>query len=109
MQALILDVTEQPIERPKYNQRAYYSGKKRCHTLKTEIRIDPDDIIWDVSKCYGGRTHDYKLHKKGSTLPSSVRIYADSGYQGLRKIRRSAATPYKRRRRKPLTKWQKLY
>ena len=38
VEELIMDATEQPIERPKRGQRAYYSGKKKRHTLKTEIR-----------------------------------------------------------------------
>ncbi|MDR2528645.1 MAG: transposase family protein, partial [Synergistaceae bacterium] len=35
-----MDVTESPIERPKRNQRKYYSGKKKRHTLKTQIIIN---------------------------------------------------------------------
>ena len=35
--SLLLDATEQPIERPKKGQKAFYSGKKKRHTLKTEI------------------------------------------------------------------------
>jgi len=38
VESLIVDATEQPLERPKRNQKSYYSGKKKCHTLKTEIR-----------------------------------------------------------------------
>ena len=37
-QSLIPDATEQPIERPKKGQKPYYSGKKKRHTLKTEIQ-----------------------------------------------------------------------
>ncbi len=37
----ILDATEQPIERPKKGQKPHYSGKKKCHTIKTELRINP--------------------------------------------------------------------
>jgi hypothetical protein len=36
---LIIDATENQIERPKYNQEKYYSGKKKRHTVKTEIRV----------------------------------------------------------------------
>ncbi|MDD5269360.1 MAG: hypothetical protein PHO08_19965, partial [Methylococcales bacterium] len=32
---LVIDVSEQPIERPVKNQKAYYSGKKR-HTVKAQ-------------------------------------------------------------------------
>ena len=35
-----MDVTETPIERPKRRQKWYYSGKKKRHTLKTQIVID---------------------------------------------------------------------
>jgi transposase len=109
VQAIIMDVTEQPVERPCRKKRYYYTGKKRRHTLKTEIRIDQDGKILNVSKCCGGRTHDFKLHKKGAPLPHKTRIYADSGYQGLKKLHKFAATPYKKRRRRPLTYWEKLY
>jgi len=37
VESLIVDATEQPLEWPKRNQKSYYSGKKKCHTLKTEI------------------------------------------------------------------------
>ncbi len=33
---LVLDATECPIRRPTRNQRIYYSGKKKCHTVKYE-------------------------------------------------------------------------
>jgi hypothetical protein len=35
---LVIDVSEQPIERPVKNQKAYYSGKKR-HTVKAQLVI----------------------------------------------------------------------
>jgi len=35
---LVIDVSEQPIERPDKKQIAYYSGKKR-HTLKAQLLI----------------------------------------------------------------------
>jgi hypothetical protein len=35
IQYVRVDVTESPINRPKKNQKEYYSGKKKCHTLKT--------------------------------------------------------------------------
>ncbi len=34
---LILDATEQPIQRPKKGQKKYYSGKKKRHTVKTSM------------------------------------------------------------------------
>ncbi len=34
LEAIVIDVTEQPIERPKKGQKAYYSGKKKDIRLK---------------------------------------------------------------------------
>jgi hypothetical protein len=40
-EALLIDCTEQPIQRPKDQaaQRAHYSGKKKRHTVKTEYVV----------------------------------------------------------------------
>ena len=81
LQLLIVDATEQRIERPK-NQRDYYSGKKHAHTIKTEIVTDSKGRILRVSKPYEGRVHDFNIRKTEGPLPA-VPILADSGYQGL--------------------------
>ena len=81
LQLLIVDATEQRIERPK-NQRNYYSGKAHACTIKTEIVIDPKGRILRVSKPYEGRVHDFEIRKTEGPLPA-VPILADSGYQGL--------------------------
>jgi hypothetical protein len=36
---LIIDATENQIQRSKYNLEKYYSGKKKRHTVKTGIRV----------------------------------------------------------------------
>ena len=36
----IIDVTECTIQRPKYNQKEYYSGKKKKHTIKIQLLIN---------------------------------------------------------------------
>src|SRR5688500_10657943 len=40
----IIDATEQRIQRPQgpAAQKPYYSGKKKAHTLKTQVQIAPD-------------------------------------------------------------------
>lgn len=36
-----MDVTESPIERPKYDgQKRFFSGKQKRHTLKSQFVID---------------------------------------------------------------------
>ncbi len=81
LQLLIVDATEQRIERPK-NQRDYYSGKKHAHTIKTEIITDHKGRILRVSKPYEGRVHDFNIRKTEGPLPAAP-ILADSGYQSL--------------------------
>jgi len=107
--ALLIDVTEQPIERPKKGQKPYYSGKKKRHTIKTEMRINPEGKICAISKCYPGKVHDFRIHKESDHLPDGTRIFADSGYQGLKKRCRLAKIPFKGTKKNPLTKRQKSY
>ena len=84
LEFLIVDATEQQIERPK-NQHDYYSGKKHAHTIKTEILVDRKRRILRASKPYEGRIHDFNIRKNEGALPA-VPILADLGYQGLQSI-----------------------
>ena len=68
-EALIIDCTEQPIERPSRKQRCWYSGKKKRHTIKTEIVITENGRIVGVSKPAPGRVHDLKVRRRGPPLP----------------------------------------
>ena len=105
---LIVYATEQPIERPKKGQKPYYSGKKKRHTIKTEIRTNLKGRIIHVSKSHLGATHDFNLHKQEPPLPPKSRAFVDSGYQGLDKIHR-AELPYKATETKPLDAEEKEY
>lgn len=109
VESLIIDVTEQPIERPAKSQRKYYSGKKKRHTLKTEIRVTRRGRIVGVSKSHPGSIHDFTLFKKGKRVFKDVRILTDSGYQGIDKIHQNADFPYKATKLKPLELEEKEY
>lgn len=95
---VIVDCTEQPIQRPKKRQKKYYSGKKKRHTIKTEIRITGDGKIKHRSKSYPGSCHDFEIYKQETPLPPQCRIYADSGYQGLDKRHKQTEIPFKKPR-----------
>lgn len=41
-QTIIVDVTKQAIQRHEKDQKRYYSGKKKRHTLKTKIQASLD-------------------------------------------------------------------
>jgi hypothetical protein len=109
VEAIVVDATEQPIERPKKRQKPYYSGKKKRHTVKTEIRASLKGRINHVSKTVPGAVHDFTLHKKEPPLHPKSRAFADSGYQGLNKIHSETELPYKATKTKPLDREEKEY
>lgn len=106
---LIIDATEQPIERPKKRQKPYYSGKKKRHTMKTEIRVTQQRRIVHVSKSHPGSTHDFTVFKREKAPPKDARIFVDSGYQGIHKVHQNADFPYKSTKNKPLDHEEKAY
>ena len=95
---LIVDCTEQPIRRPKKNQKTFYSGKKKRHTTKTEVIVNGEGKICHVSPPSPGSVHDIKIRKKGIKIPPCQRILADSGYQGQQKEYPNICIPIKKPR-----------
>jgi IS5 family transposase len=108
-ETLIIDATESPIERPTKGQREYYSGKKKQHTIKTEIRIDGRSCIRHVSKTVPGSCHDFRLLKEGEPLPSDKVILADSGYQGIAALSDRTCIPFKESKIRPLSEEEKKF
>jgi len=108
-EALIIDCTEQPIQRPSRKQRCWYSGKKKRHSIKTEIIITEKGRIVSASKPAPGRVHDLEIRRRGSRLPKNAHVYADSGYQGLHHDHPATDIPYKKTKKKPLTKDERAY
>ncbi len=107
--ATITDGTHTPTERysnPDWN-KATFSGKKKMHTLNTNITISPDGTIINISKTVPGSTNDLTLLResppdfgalsKAAADPETpeekrpVNIY-DRGYQGIRKDTPGAET-----------------
>lgn len=109
VESLIIDATEQPVERPRKKQKPYYSGKKKRHTLKTEIRVTRRGRIIHVSKSRPGSIHDFELHKTEPPIPKQTRVFVDSGYQGLDKLHIQTELPYKATKTKPLDEEEKEY
>lgn len=108
-ESLIIDCTEQVIQRPSRKQRCWYSGKKKRHTIKTEIIITEKGKIVSASKPAPGRVHDIEIRRRGSRLPKNAHLYADSGYQGLQHDHPATDIPYKKTKKKPLTKDERSY
>ena len=109
LETILIDATEIPIQRPSKNQRKYYSGKKKRHTMKFEIQTDKNGKILNISKSYNGRTHDFKIRKMSDHVPRDAVVLADSGYQGMQKLHTKTVLPHKRRSKEKLTPEQKVH
>jgi len=103
--AVVIDTFEQRTRRPKRRQRAYYSGKKKAHTLKSQVAVDEESGRFvDVSDSVPGRWADIKLLKRSrlmSRLPAGVGGIGDLGYTGIRDLYASGACPRRKPRGKP--------
>lgn len=110
-EALIIDCTEQPIHRPGDDtiQKAHYSGKKKRHTLKTELIVTEKGRIASVSPSSPGSRHDITVRREGPTLPEAARAYGDSAYQGYGKDHEAIDHPYKKPKGGELTAGGKEY
>ena len=98
VETLLVDATEQSIERPKSGQKPYYAGKRKRQTLKTENRINPAGRIVHVSKTHPGSTHDFTIFKGEKRPLKESRLFVDSGYQGIQDIHPNADFPDKDRK-----------
>ena len=55
-----------------------------------------------------GKRHDFRLFKKSKVrINKNVKLLADSGYQGIKKIHENSELPKKNSKKKPLTKQEK--
>src|SRR4029450_13696665 len=71
------DGTERPIQRPTgpEEQQEYYSGNKKCHTLKNLLVINEMCHICFLSHTYEGKASDKSLAEMaGYTLPPGASL-----------------------------------
>jgi len=113
---ILADCAEQKIPRPgkKAKRNKYHSGKKKAFTLKTQISTNRQGLLVHIDRPVPGRHHDYKVFKKSDLpkiIPKDVKVFADSGYQGIHKDYPdlNSVIPHKRSRNgQPLTHSQKI-
>jgi hypothetical protein len=82
-----LDATEQEIPRPhsKRKRKTHYSGKRKKHTVKTQLTVNKQGLIVHKSGHVKGSMHDYSLYKRCHPhLPRGVRLGLDLGYLGIK-------------------------
>jgi hypothetical protein len=82
-----LDATEQEIPRPKakHKRKTHYSGKRKKHTVKTQLTVNKKGLIVHKTAHVKGSMHDYTLYKHSHPhLPDNVCLDLDLGYLGIR-------------------------
>ena len=99
---VVIDSFEQRIQRPRERQQAdsMYSGKKKTHTLKSQVAGDEDTgQVVDVAERVAGPTADITLLEQSTLmgrLPDGVGGIGDLAYVGIDTLGTGAAP-----RRKP--------
>jgi len=104
------DGTERPIPRPvdKTTQKAYYSGKKKCHTVKNIVVINTQCKIRLLTRTCEGKKHDKKAaDQAGYCFPEGSAVYQDTGFQGFTLAGVTILQPKKKPRGKDLTPEEK--
>lgn len=105
--AVLVDTFEQPTHRPKRRQRAYYPGKKKRHTVKSQLAVGEETgRVVHVPPSAPGPTADLNLLKRSrllGRLPKGVGLIGDKAYIGAAGIRPgvACATPRRKPRKKP--------
>jgi Helix-turn-helix of DDE superfamily endonuclease/DDE superfamily endonuclease len=97
--AVIIDTFEQRVQRRRDRQVAdsYYSGKKKQHTLKSQVAVNEETgEICDVADSVLGPTADITVLKESgllSRLPEGVGGLGDLAYIGIVEAHRSTWAP----------------
>ncbi len=98
-----VDSTEQEIPRPKKDARkrkSHDSGKKRKHTVKTQLAVNKDGLLFQKTNHARGRRHDLDVYREHPpALPKDVEQDLDRGYDGVKNYfpELKCAIPFKRR------------
>jgi hypothetical protein len=82
-----IDATDQEIPRPKakLKRKTHYSGKRKKHTVKTQITVNQKGLIVHKTTHAAGSTHDYSLFMHSRPrLPEGVCASLDLGYKGVK-------------------------
>ena len=112
---LSFDATERPTRRPGRGQREFYSGKKKRHTIKTQVvvvrrrkppgpGVKPRKVrIAAVSESCPGKTHDKKIYDRSRVVgPPDAKRTGETAYLGT-----GLTTPARKPRGGELTGRQK--
>jgi len=85
-------------------QKLFYSGKKKRHTLKSQLVVcKSSQRILCTSFC-NGKKHDFKLFKESKVRwTNGIHAITDSGYLGIKRLQNTSILPKKRSKKNPLS------
>lgn len=112
---ILVDATEQEVAKPKAKlaRKQRYSGKKKQHTLKSQVAVS-NRLVLHLSKHVPGSVHDFSLLRATGivyTVQAQQRkLRLDKGYEGVEDAYPEAdiAKPKRAQRNHPLTPLEKL-
>jgi len=108
----VIDGTERRIERPqdKKEQKDYYSGKKKAHTVKNNLIVHPESRkVCYLSRTTEGKKHDKKIcDEEGYIFPTNSILLQDTGFQGFAPDKVIVLQPKKKSRGQELTLAEKM-
>jgi hypothetical protein len=84
---VLIDATEQQVPRPKdkLKRRTRYSGKKKTHTIKTQV-LTTKKVILHISESIDGSVNDMSLLRASGVmhkLQDRIKVQVDRGYEGV--------------------------
>jgi hypothetical protein len=108
---LFHDGTEREIPRPQDpdQQKEFYSGKKKKHTVKNAVITNASCVILFLSITVNAKMHDKKMADTLYTIKQGFTLWQDTGYQGYNPDGVSIQQPIKKPKGKQLTEQQKDY
>ena len=89
-------------------QKHFYSGKKKRHTLKTQVVVDKRSRKVICTAFANGKKHDFRLFKESKVRWTEKTCgVTDSGYTGIKKLQKTLRLPKKSSKKKPLSREEK--
>ena len=93
-----------PLYSAQKKQKKFYSGKKKQHTIKSQVVVDKKSARIICTSFCNGKCHDFRLFKESKThIHPKIIVITDTGYQGLSRIHTKSMLPKKRTKKRPLT------
>ncbi len=109
VERVIIDSFETPIRRPSNNERQkrYYSGKKKRHTLKTQVATDQKGGLLCVGNTHRGPQADIKVYEEDelSSVIKEIPRLGDKAYCDRKHP--EIVTPHKKPKGKELSAEQR--